>query len=293
MHAAQGPEPTTERYRPGMSESSTRRPASPLDSCPEAVISTDSAGHVVGWNAASAQLLGATAAELIGLPLASVVTLTPRDPSGAFPERQWAVRGHVRVPVEVLEWIAHNEGHPITHLLLRDSTSRVAVEAESDRAAAVLRRQARFDALTGLANRYELEEQLTKALHATDGGRVALLVADLDGFKPVNDSYGHAVGDEVLAAVARRLRSCVRDSDTVARLGGDEFVVLTRVSTALEPTELAARIRKALRDPVQTSEGVLTVAASLGIAVADLGSDASDLLRQADRAMYRVKLAQR
>jgi diguanylate cyclase (GGDEF)-like protein len=276
-----------------MSESSTHRPASPLDWCPEAVISTDSTGHVVGWNAASAELLGGTAADLIGLPLASVVTLTPRDPSGAFPERKWSVRGHVRVPVEVLEWIAHNDGQPITHLLLRDSTSRVAVEVESDRAAAVLRRQARSDALAGLANRYELEEQLTRALNATDGGRVALLVADLDGFKPVNDSYGHAVGDEVLAAVARRLRSCVRDNDTVARLGGDEFVVLTRVSTALEPTELAARIRKALRDPVQTSEGVLTVAASLGIAVADPGSDASDLLRQADRAMYRVKLAQR
>ncbi|MEX2291256.1 MAG: GGDEF domain-containing protein [Mycobacteriales bacterium] len=167
------------------------------------------------------------------------------------------------------------------------------METEGDRAAAVLRRQARFDALTGLANRYELEEQLTRALEAPEQGRVALLVADLDGFKPINDSYGHAVGDEVLAAVARRLRSCVRDNDTVARLGGDEFVILTRVTAAVEPTELAARIRKALRDPVQTSEGVLKVAASLGVAVAELGSDASDLLRQADRAMYRVKLAQR
>ncbi len=122
---------------------------------------------------------------------------------------------------------------------------------------------------------------------------MALIVADLDGFKPINDSYGHAVGDEVLAAVGRRLRSCVRDSDTVSRVGGDEFVILTRVSTHREPTELAARIRAALRDPVRTSEGVLTVGASLGIAVAELGSNAADLLRQADRAMYRVKLAHR
>jgi diguanylate cyclase (GGDEF)-like protein len=273
--------------------SSSRPAASPLDSCPEAVISTDAEGGIVRWNGASTTLLGVPATDVAGLPLASVLTLSPRDASGVFPERQWAVCGPVRVPVEVITWTADDEGQPITHLLLRDSANRVAVETESDRASAVLRRQARFDALTGLANRYELEERLTQALHAPEGGRVALLVADLDGFKPINDSYGHAVGDEVLAAVGRRLRSCVRDNDTVARLGGDEFVILTRITTAREPTELAARIRKALRDPVQTSEGVLTVAASLGVAVAEFGSDASDLLRQADRAMYRVKLAQR
>lgn len=165
------------------------------------------------------------------------------------------------------------------------------LEAESDRAAAVLRCQARFDALTGLANRYELEDYLAAALKAPEDGLVALLVADLDGFKPLNDSYGHAVGDEVLAAVACRLRSCVRDSDTVARLGG-RVVILTRVTTGLEPDELAGRVRKALADPVQTSEGVLLVGASLGVAVAEIDGDAADLLRQADRAMYRVKLAQ-
>lgn len=279
-----------ERYRPTVAEPSAPPAASPLDSCPDAVVSTDAAGCVVRWNAASAELLGLAAAATLGQPLASVLSLSPRDPDDVFPERQWAVCGRVRVPVEALEWTADDEGRPVTHLLLRNSTSRVAVEKESDRAAAVLRRQARFDALTGLANRYELEEQLSRALHAPDGGRVALLVADLDGFKPINDSYGHAVGDEVLAAVARRLRSCVRADDTVARLGGDEFVVLTRVTSALEPTELAARIRTALSDPVQTSEGVLTVAASLGVAVADVDSDAAELLRQADRAMYRVKL---
>jgi len=268
---------------------------SPFDSCPEAVITTDAADRVVIWNAACAEMLGASADQVLGQPLSAVLTLTERDLSGVFPERRWVTCRQVRVPVEVLEWTAHDRGRALTHLLLRNSTSRVAVEIESDRAAAVLRRQARFDALTGLANRYELEERLTQALQLRDGGRVALLVADLDGFKPINDSYGHGVGDEVLAAVARRLRSCVRDSDTVARLGGDEFVVLTRVSglDCTGPAELAARIRRSLRDPVQTSEGVLTVGASLGVAVAELGSDASDLLRRADRAMYRVKLAQR
>jgi PAS domain S-box-containing protein len=122
--------------------------ASPLDSCPEAVISINSAGRIVRWNAAAAQLLGAAASERLGLPLASVVTLTPREPDhlGLSPERRWLESGPVRVPVEVLEWTAHDEGRPITHLLLRDATSRVAVEKESDRAAAVLRRQARFDA---------------------------------------------------------------------------------------------------------------------------------------------------
>jgi diguanylate cyclase (GGDEF)-like protein len=273
-----------------MTRSSRPAGASPFDTCPEAVVSTDAAGRIVGWNAAAVQLLEAPADGLLGRPLAQVLTLAPRDEDGLFPERRWAVCGSLRVPVEVLEWTAPDA---LTHLLLWNATGRVAVEAEGDRAAAVLRRQARFDALTGLANRYELEERLTQALASSDGGRVALLVADLDGFKPINDSYGHAVGDEVLAAVARRLRSCVRDRDVVARLGGDEFVILTRVSTAMEPTQLAARVRAALRDPVQTSEGVLRITASLGVAVAELGSDAADLLRQADRAMYRVKLAQR
>ena len=94
-----------------------------------------------------------------------------------------------------------------------------------------------------------------------------------------------------LAAPAAFLRPGQRQPSSGWR--GDEFVILTRVSTGVEPTELAGRVRKALKDPVQTSEGVLRVAASLGVAVAGIDGDAADLLRQADRAMYRVKLALR
>ncbi len=135
-----------------MTQPGGQRAASPLDACPEAVITTDSAGCITRWNPAATELLGPLASAVLGLPLTSVVELTPRDETGRFPERQWAVCGQLRVPVENTTWTTSEEDEPRTHLLLRDSTSRVEVESDSDRAAAVLRRQARFDALTGLAN---------------------------------------------------------------------------------------------------------------------------------------------
>ena len=264
---------------------------SALDDCPDAVVSTDAAGVVLRWNAAAARMTGRSADAALGRPLAEVLTLTPRDESGLFPERHWARCGSAAVPVELCAWSSPEAGQLVTHRLLHDCSSRVAHETESDRAAEILRAQARSDALTGLSNRYELEDRLDESLTAVRSGHVALLVADLDGFKAINDRYGHSVGDEVLAAVARRLRACVRDGDTVARLGGDEFVILTTVNGAVEPSDLARRVRQALSDPVQTSDGVLRVGASVGVAVADADTDAADLLRRADKAMYRVKLA--
>lgn len=98
------------------------------------------------------------------------------------------------------------------------------------------------------------------------------------------------MGDEVLAAVAARLLGCVRSGDSVARLGGDEFVVLTFL-THIDAQSVTNRVRQALADPVATSEGPLMVGASVGIAVSEPGSDGDDLLRRADKAMYRDKLA--
>ncbi len=167
-------------------------------------------------------------------------------------------------------------------------------EAEVSRAAALLRRQARFDALTGLANLYGLEERLADALTGARDGQIAC-VLDLDGLKPINDSFGHAVGDEVLAAVADRLKAAVREgggrgADTVARLGGDEFVMLTGSDPA-GPAAIVQRICLALSGRIATSVGELGIGTSVGIAVSQSDSDAADLLRRATKAMFRTKLA--
>lgn len=221
--------------------------------------------------------------------LEAVLSFEPRDRSGRFPERHWAVTAGRRVPVEVISWSSLAGGQRLLHHWIRDSTTRLAHEDELDQLVSVLRRQARSDALTGLANRFELEERLADALAAAVP-RTAVVVVDLDGFKPVNDLYGHAVGDEVLSAVAARLAGSVRVDDTVARVGGDEFVVLARLHPGAEPSELTGRIRQALTDPLATSVGPLRVSASIGIAVSEHGQEPAELLRRADKAMYRVKL---
>lgn len=270
-------------------------PDTALDAFPDAIISADSGDRIVRWNPAAQELLGVPAEQALGRTLADIVELTPRDDTGRYPARQWATTDAATVPVEVSAWDSSLDGVTLRHLCLRDASQRVADEAEVARAEALLRRQARYDALTGLANRYELEERLADALSRSRDGQVACVVVDLDGFKPINDSFGHAVGDEILAAVAARLKAAVRDGaergpDTVARLGGDEFVVLTGTDPA-GPAAIVQRIRQALADPISTTAGALRIGASVGIAVSRNDSDADDLLRRADKAMYRTKLA--
>jgi diguanylate cyclase (GGDEF)-like protein len=118
---------------------------------------------------------------------------------------------------------------------------------------------------------------------------MALLFIDLDDFKDVNDGLGHAAGDELLVAVAQRLRDCVRTEDTVARLGGDEFAILLEQATD-EPaaTEVAARVVQAMQAAFPLADGVVRVSASVGVTVSrDL--DLDTVLRQADVAMYTAK----
>lgn len=149
------------------------------------------------------------------------------------------------------------------------------------------------DALTGLANRTLLDTRMSEALetaklHAT---KVAVLLVDLDEFKPINDTYGHEMGDFVLQAIAERLRGVVRGSDTVARLGGDEFVIILPGLSGM-PTahSIGEAVIKALSRPIVIEQHALSVSASIGIAVyPDDGFDGATLLRHADKAMYRAK----
>lgn len=165
----------------------------------------------------------------------------------------------------------------------RDVTARKREQQE-------LHYRAHHDVLTGLPNRAVLLDRLEYVLSGGGDPRVAVLFVDLDGFKGVNDAFGHEGGDTMLRQVADRLRSAVRAGDTVTRLGGDEFVVLCeRVREPGEADEVAERVVEALHRPFPFGTDRISVGASVGVAVAEPGVSADALLRQADNAVYAAK----
>ena len=150
--------------------------------------------------------------------------------------------------------------------------------------------QALHDPLTGLPNRLSFHQELEEALSA-EPSSVGLLYCDLDSFKPVNDAYGHEVGDGLLVAVAERLQGCVGRQDQVFRLGGDELTVLLRSELAAQVAPaVAGRICQALSQPFEVSERVLRVSVSVGLALGSPGERADDLVNKADMAMYAAKM---
>jgi diguanylate cyclase (GGDEF)-like protein len=174
----------------------------------------------------------------------------------------------------------------VTHT---DITARVLAEKTSAW-------QARHDHLTELPNRAHLHELIDEELQRPGRGAVTVLFLDCDGFKEINDSLGHEVGDELLRQVAARLSTRTRSGDTVGRLGGDEFVVLCRDCDAAGAEALAARFQSAFDEPFALGPRTARLTASIGIAISD-GHDAglrsTDLVRDADLAMYAAKAAGR
>jgi diguanylate cyclase (GGDEF)-like protein len=156
-----------------------------------------------------------------------------------------------------------------------------------------LQSQALTDELTGLPNRRLLSDRLSQALQSAkrDNRILALLYLDLDGFKLVNDSLGHSTGDALLGQVTERLRSRIRKSDTLARLGGDEFtLLLTKLNNRDEAGLVAQSLLEVLSKPFQIESHEVTISASIGISIfPENGADASQLLQQADSAMYAAK----
>ena len=198
--------------------------------------------------------------------------------------------GEVLWAVATVTVIRDDEGEPV-HLL-----GLVQEITESKRRQADLARLALQDPLTGLANRTLLDDRLRVALARAQrhGYLTGVLFMDLDGFKAVNDRHGHHVGDELLKAVAGRLRSVLRPADVVARIGGDEFVAICEELHGLEEAHaIASRVEVAIAEPITTDAGPLSVHASVGLALAEAaeGTDPDDLVRRADEAMYRAKQA--
>lgn len=193
------------------------------------------------------------------------------------------------------------EGHLVHQLLAANEQlvidalrSRALAEVAAERVSE-LTRSTEFDALTGLPNRLLLFDRLNQALtHAKrHDGRLGLMFVDLDGFKLINDTLGHKVGDAVLCAVGRCLNECVRQVDTVCRLGGDEFVVLlTEITQASDSTLVAEKLLASLAQLTQVDGAPVQVSASIGISVfPDDATDLDALVDCADQAMYRCKRA--
>lgn len=166
----------------------------------------------------------------------------------------------------------------------------VVVDLDVEHALQVdLRHRATHDALTGLLNRAEFLQMTARAM-ARGAGRTGIIYLDLDRFKQVNDEGGHQTGDQVLAAVALRLRAAVRPADVVGRVGGDEFAVLCQDLPQTEDLErVAGRLRAVLKAPLEANGTLHTIGATTGVAVAAPGSTPEELLDAADRAMYAAK----
>lgn len=232
---------------------------------------------------------------LIDAPVVVNPAVLPRDGAGRV--RSTALRG--AIALEQLQTTLTQEFHVREQLEREILEARQALEqARAELAGTQAQEQrarylASHDDLTELPNRSFFHHRLSHLLAVDSAARqsVAVFFLDLDGFKPINDTHGHAAGDELLRIVAARLARTVRAEDTVSRIGGDEFAcLLTSLATRDQAVHLAAKLRDAVQAPCKIGERIVDVGVSIGIAMYPAyGSSADDLLLKADLAMYRAK----
>jgi diguanylate cyclase (GGDEF)-like protein len=190
------------------------------------------------------------------------------------------------LPVEMSMALVHDaRGIPLhVQCIIRDITERKEYENQ-------LQQQALYDPLTNLPNRALFEEKYQQIKTITDQNLLAVLFVDLDNFKWVNDEFGHAVGDQVLQELGKRLQDSLRESDTVARLGGDEFVIiLENVRSKEDVSKIAEKLLSNISDPLLIENHSIEITASIGINIADNRNlPYVELLKNSDYAMYQVK----
>ena len=287
-------------------EDSERRLRTLIDGTPDIICFKDGAGRWLHANRADLELFGLTHVDYVGKTDAELAQLTHPIYRDAFltckatDERAWQAggvsRGDERIPLpgggervyEVIKTPIFDNGRRAGLVVLgRDVTERK--RAEDD-----LTRIAHFDMLTGVPNRVLLAERMAGAIESArrDGTTVAVCYLDLDGFKPINDRFGHAVGDRLLQEVARRLAAVIGPDDTLARLGGDEFVILLGGLPSDTDCQALHRVLAALARPVFIDHAHLSVSASIGVTLfPEDDADPDTLLRHADQAMYQAKEA--
>lgn len=255
-------------------------------------------GVITEANAACREMFGYAPALLIDRPLASLLDDSESQTlQAACADVMSAMRDSVALELP----FRHRDGSVVWGQLTlarvqRGSEARLIAMlqnvGERKRLELALERQAFRDDLTGLANRVLFRDRLRHALErrARVDAQVAVLLLDLDGFKRVNDSLGHAAGDALLKVIAQRIASLVRAGETVARLGGDEFAIVIEVMTHDEdPEHLAERLLRNIALPIDLSGREVVVNVSIGIAVAEPDEDHETVLRNADAAMYSAK----
>jgi len=277
-----------------------------LDSIGDAVLTTDIAGRVTYLNSVAERMTGWSRDEARGRPLGEVFRLVDgtthqppeRNPMGLAIEQNQPVSlaaNSVLIRRDGSESAIEDSAAPIHG---RDGRVIGAVMVFHDISAsravvAKMSHLAQHDFLTDLPNAVLLKDRMTQAIAMARRYDKQLAVAflDLDYFKDVNDSLGHAAGDELLQSVALRLKACVRDSDSVSRRGGDEFVVLlSEITQPEDATRIAEKIIAAVASAHQVSGRKLLVTTSIGISLYPLdGMDAETLVRSADEAMYQAK----
>jgi diguanylate cyclase (GGDEF)-like protein/PAS domain S-box-containing protein len=271
----------------------------------DAIVSTDVTGHVTYLNFVAERMTGWSREEAAGLPLDDVLHIVDaathkaaRNPM-ALAIRENKVpdptpncvlirRDGTETPIEESAAPIHDRQGQVTGAVMVFHDVSMAREQ-----AMQLTHLAQHDHLTDLPNRTLLNDRLTQAMTLAHrrGHQVAVLFLDVDRFKHINDTLGHAIGDRLLQSVALRLLACVRRSDTVSRLGGDEFVILlSEVRNAEDAAISAARILQALGQPHRIDQHELYLTVSIGIAIfPDDGTEAEVILKNADFAMYDAK----
>jgi diguanylate cyclase (GGDEF)-like protein/PAS domain S-box-containing protein len=276
-----------------------------LNSIGDAVLSTDISDNVSYLNVVAERMTGWSRQEALGRPLAEVFRIidgvtreAATDPMALAVKENRAVflaANCILVRRDGFETAIENSAAPI-HDRHGQVTGAVIVfhDASVTRVMATeMTYLAHHDFLTDLPNRMLLKDRLTQAISSArrHGNRIGVLFLDLDQFKRINDSLGHAVGDQVLQSVAKRLAACVRRSDTVSRQGGDEFVVLLPELDHAEDAGLSAKkVLTALSEPHRIAEHDLHVSVSIGVSIyPDDGQIAETLIQNADTAMYQAK----
>ncbi|PXX92647.1 hypothetical protein DIT71_05540 [Marinobacter vulgaris] len=276
-----------------------------LDCIGDAVLSTDIDGRIVYMNGVAETLTGFSREEAIGRPLNEVFQVMDADTHQPVADpAQRAIQSDSIVALEADALLVAKDG---VALAIEDSAAPIRNRYGVITGAVIVFHDARFsretttrmeylahhDALTGLHNRnafYERFEQ-SRALARRHDKQMGLLFIDLDGFKGINDVLGHDSGDRLLVELARKLKACVRTTDTVCRYGGDEFVVL--LSEIAQPDHafaVADKIRETVAEPVVIGGQGMTLQLSIGVSVyPDHGETIDELLKKADMAMYRAK----
>ncbi len=272
-----------------------------LNAISDVLITMDAKGNILTCNHAVKNMFGYTSHELIGknllfiLKTARIISEKDFEAFITSLEEEEQLKRHngtgfkncgTSFPVELNIREVNISGEKQFTIVISDVTERHEAEI-------LIRRMALHDSLTGLANRNLLQQRLDEALRMAirTNNKLSVMFLDLDGFKPVNDIYGHATGDKLLRIIADRLDGCAREVDTVARLGGDEFAIIsTNIRKEIDTVKAAQRVLDSVRKPILIDGNTHCIGASIGISFfPDDSQNPEELFRMADVALYEAK----